>query len=268
MSGGREAVAVTRAPYEAVRPSPWIRRFHVGVRPGKDVPVLVVLPHAGGNASFYQRLSADLAGYCEVLVMQYPGRQDRLAEPVPPTLNGMLDGIEEALLPWRDRPSVLFGHSMGALLAFELARRWERADAGPRGLVLSGRNSPLSPEGPPPALDDESLIARMGALAGTEPELLADATFRELILPSMRGDYTALSTHRYEPGPLLHAPVSVLCGDEDPRADEAESMRWRELTRAAFTFRAMPGGHFYLVEQHEAVARAVREDLAGFLARD
>ncbi|MEV7727425.1 alpha/beta fold hydrolase [Streptomyces sp. NPDC087917] len=266
MRGGQDSVVVSRAPYDAVRPGPWVRRFHVGVASGPDVPVLVVFPHAGGNASFYLRLSADLAGHCEVLVLQYPGRQDRLGEPVPDTLTGTLDGIEEAILPWRGRPTVLFGHSMGAVLAFELARRWERAGAGPRGLILSGRNSPLTPEGPPPALDDDSLIARVGALAGTDPELLADPGFRELILPSLRGDYAALQNHRYVPGPLLRAPVSVLCGDDDPRTDEAGTRAWRELTEAAFTLRGMPGGHFYLLEQHEAVVRAVREDLAGFLA--
>lgn len=248
------------------RRDPWIRRFHPTAHP-PTAPVLVVLPHAGGNASFYFPFSRDLAAHAEVLTVQYPGRQERLGEPGPDTVAGLVDGVERALLPWRERPVVLFGHSMGAVLAFELARRWERAGEGPRGLVLSGRRSPLvhREEAALHLQGDDALIGQLTALAGTDAGLLADPDFRELILPSLRSDYKAVETYRYEPGPPLRTAVSVLCGESDPRASVAEAMGWRELTGAAFTFRSFPGGHFYLAERHADVARALAEDLASFV---
>ncbi|MEU8775860.1 alpha/beta fold hydrolase [Streptomyces sp. NPDC048606] len=249
--------------------SPWLRRFHPPTGPEAGRPVLVVCPHAGGNASFYFPLSRALAAHAEVLTVQYPGRQERLGEPVPEDLDAFVAGVEAALSPWlrTGRPLVLFGHSMGAVIAYELARRLERSGTAARGLIVSGRRSPVIDrrEGLH-ALDDEALIAHVAGLAGTDTELLARADMRELILPSLRGDYRAVENHRHEPGPALATPVSVLCGESDPRAGLAEAMRWRELTGAAFTFRGFPGGHFYLVEQHEAVVRAVTEDLAAFTA--
>ncbi|MCX5381122.1 thioesterase II family protein [Streptomyces sp. NBC_00091] len=248
--------------------SPWIRRFHPPAHPGA-APVLVVLPHAGGSASFYFPLSRDLAAHAEVLTVQYPGRQERLGEPIPDTVAGLADGVERALAPWRGRPLVLFGHSMGAVLAYELTRRLEAAGEGPSGLIVSGRRSPLiHRDEDVHTQGDDALLARVHALSGTDAGLLADPEFRAMILPALRSDYRAIETWRHEPGPLLRTPVSVLCGESDPRASVAEAMGWRELTGAAFTFRGFPGGHFYLAgqPQHEAVVRAVAEDLAAFTA--
>ncbi|MFD9571843.1 thioesterase II family protein [Streptomyces sp. NPDC059982] len=247
-------------------PGSWIRRFHP-VAHSAAAPVLVVLPHAGGNASFYFPLSRDLAARAEVLTVQYPGRQERLAETAPDTVAGLVDGVERALLPWRDRPLVLFGHSMGAVLAYELTRRLEARGAGPRGLVVSARRSPLVARAPETVhlRDDDALLAHVAALSGTDPALLADPEFRELILPALRADYRAIETYRHEPGrPPLRTPVSVLLGESDPRASVADAMGWRELTEAAFTFRGFPGGHFYLADHHEAVTRALTEDLTAF----
>ncbi|MFG2986933.1 thioesterase II family protein [Streptomyces sp. NPDC048258] len=268
---------MTRGLAADVRPDPWIRRFHPA--PAGPAPVLVLLPHAGGNASFYFPYSQALAAYAEVLTVQYPGRQDRLGEPAADTVDALVEGVRGALRPWGDRPLVLFGHSMGAVLAFELARRLEAdreagegpAGGGPvegglRGLILSGRCSPLihREEDSHHARGDEALLARVGALAGTDPRLLADEGFRELILPALRGDYRAVETYRYESGPALRVPVSVLTGESDPRVSPSEAMAWRDLTDGAFTFRGFPGGHFYLTDQQEAVVRAVAEDLVSF----
>ncbi|MFD3721905.1 thioesterase II family protein [Streptomyces sp. NPDC058674] len=261
-----QATAGNRAPGPGA--DPCIRRFHPA--PPGPAPRLVLLPHAAGNASFYFPFSRDLASYAEVLTVQYPGRQDRFAEPVPGSLEAMVEGVHQALRPWLDRPLVLFGHSMGAMIAFELARRMQAG--GPedgsdvlRGLIVSGRPSPLiHREDEAYPRDDEELLAHLGALAGTDPLLLADEDFRELILPSLRGDYRAVESYRYEPGPALRVPVSVLCGEQDPRAGVAESMAWRDLTAEAFTCRGFPGGHFYLVDHADAVVRAIAEDMVAF----
>lgn len=271
-------------------PDQWLRRFHPA--PPGPVPRLVLLPHAGGNASYYFAFSQALSAYAEVLTVQYPGRQDRFAEPLAGSIGAMVDGVHQALRPWLDGPLVLFGHSMGALVAFELARRLEAearagaeagsgsdfgsgsgsgADAGVtvrgplRGLIVSGRRSPLlqSADDDLPQ-DDDGLLAHLGSLAGTDPRLLAHEGFTELILPSLRADYRAVREYRCAPGPALRVPVSVLCGEQDPRVTVPDAMAWRELAEGAFTFRGFPGGHFYLAEHQDAVVRAVREDLASF----
>lgn len=247
--------------------SPWLRRFDAGPS-SPDAPVIVLLPHAGGNAAYYRPFSPALSAHAEVLIAQYPGRQERFREPVPEHVATLVEGLEEALRPWRERPLTVFGHSMGALVGYELARRLERAGAAPRGLILSGRRSArLHREEDVHLRGDDALIATLTALAGTDARLLADPEFRELILPALRGDYKAVETYRHEPGPPLRTPVSVLVGESDPRVGVAEAMAWRELTEGAFTFRSFPGGHFYLADRRDAVTRAVIEDLAAFTAR-
>ncbi|MFF1560474.1 thioesterase II family protein [Streptomyces sp. NPDC058279] len=247
--------------------SPWLRRFDAGP-PSPDAPVIVLLPHAGGNAAYYRPFSPALSAHAEVLIAQYPGRQERLGEPVPECVGALVDGVQEALRPWRGRPLTVFGHSMGALVGYELTRRLERAGAGPRGLILSGRRSALLHRAEDVHLrGDDALIGTLTALAGTDARLLADPGFRELILPALRGDYKAVETYRHEPGPPLRAPVSVLIGASDPRVGAPEAMAWRELTEGAFTFRSFPGGHFYLNDMREAVTRALVEDLTAFTAR-
>ncbi|MGW7103664.1 thioesterase II family protein [Streptomyces sp. NPDC054838] len=246
--------------------SAWLRRFDAGP-PAPDAPVLLVLPHAGGNAAYYRPFSPALSAHAEVLIAQYPGRQERLGEPVPEHIGALVDGVAQALRPWRERPLTVFGHSMGALVGYELTRRLERCGTGPRGLVLSGRRSALLHREEEVHLQgDDALIGTLTALAGTDARLLADPAFRELILPALRGDYKAVAAYRHEPGPPLRTPVSVLTGESDPRVSVAEAMAWRELTEGAFTFRSFPGGHFYLNDRREAVIRALVADLAAFTA--
>lgn len=118
--------------------SPWFRNYG----PAPDACVrLVCLPHAGGSASFYFPLARALSPKIEVLAVQYPGRQDRHAEPCVQNIEDMADRIAEALGPWTDRPYALFGHSMGAMVGFEVARRMEASGKGPLELFVSGRQA-------------------------------------------------------------------------------------------------------------------------------
>ncbi|WP_406163762.1 MULTISPECIES: thioesterase II family protein [unclassified Streptomyces] len=117
----------------------WIRRFH----PAPEKPIrLVCLPHAGGTASSFFRYSQVLAATADVLTIQYPGRQDRRHEPPLTTVSALVDRIHRALAPYHDRPLFLFGHSMGGVLGFEVARRMEREGRPPSGLIVSGRRAP------------------------------------------------------------------------------------------------------------------------------
>ncbi|MFB9903174.1 thioesterase II family protein [Allokutzneria oryzae] len=226
----------------------WIRRFRP-CDPG--APRLVCLPHAGGTASGFYWLSVALAPHVEVLAVQYPGRQDRLGEPVVEDVPTLADELHRALEPWQNQPPALFGHSMGALVAFELARRFPV-----RHLVASAQVSPsrvaevvrLS------ELPEDEFVAEVEALGGFDPQVMADPELRSLVLPALRGDYKANEDYRCPPETTVDTPVTVILGDADPDVTPEEARLWQQHTRASFDLRVFEGGHFFL-EQHQDEVR-------------
>jgi surfactin synthase thioesterase subunit len=239
----------------------WVRRFH----PAPDSSVrLVCLPHAGGSASFYFPLSKALAPGVDVLAVQYPGRQDRRNEPHITDLSEMADRIFAAIRHLDDRPLALFGHSMGAVLGYEIALRMQ--DAGlpaPVRFFASGRRAPSCDRGEQvdPRADDE-ILAELLRLSGTPAEVLADPELREMIMPPIRSDYQAVIAHRFAPGRRLDCPVTVLTGDSDPRVSLAEAVAWEEHTSGPTELHVFPGGHFFLAEQSTRVTRLLADRLA------
>ncbi|WP_330257831.1 thioesterase II family protein [Streptomyces murinus] len=234
----------------------WIRRFH----PRPDARVrLVCLPHAGGSASFYFPVSRSMPEDVDVLCVQYPGRQDRRGEPLVDSLPVLADKVHQALLPWADRPLALFGHSMGASLAYELARRLERdQEIVPAALIASGRRAPSRHRVETVHLrDDDGLVAEMRALSGTNPQLLGDEEILRMILPAVRADYRAAETYTWEPGPPLRCPVTCLVGDDDPKVTVAEAAAWSEHTEGPFALKVFPGGHFFLAEHQPEIIRLI-----------
>ncbi|MFE9425681.1 thioesterase II family protein [Kitasatospora sp. NPDC006697] len=222
----------------------WIRRFH----PGPDAGVRVLcLPHAGGSASFFFPLSAALAPEVETFAVQYPGRQDRRTEQPLESITELAAQVAAALDPADRRPLVLFGHSMGALVAYELARLLQQRGAAPGAVFLSGRRAPS--RGVPETVhlrDDAGVLAEVKALSGTDARLLGDDELLAMILPAIRADYTALGRYRHTAEPLLESPVTVLVGDADPMTAVADAGAWAEHTTGAFDQRVFTGGHFYL----------------------
>ncbi|WP_416974884.1 thioesterase II family protein [Streptomyces sp. 4F14] len=237
----------------------WIRRFAAA----EDAPYRVVcFPHAGGAASYFLPVAKALAPGAEVLAIQYPGRQDRRHEPGVTSIVDLAGTIASVLPPWLDRPTVLFGHSMGASVAFEVARRLERAGTVALALFVSGRVAPtrIRPE-TVHQRDDAGLLAEVKKLSGTDERLFDDEELVRLILPTLRSDYTAVETYRFEPGPRLETPIHAHLGDTDPRVTPDEAADWREQTNGPFTLRTYTGGHFYLNAHREQVIRAITEVL-------
>jgi pyochelin biosynthesis protein PchC len=232
----------------------WLRRFH---RCSEGAPQLFCFPHAGGSASYYYQLSKDLAPGIEVLAVQYPGRQDRRNEPLIGSMPELADRVADVLASAVVPPFAFFGHSMGALVAFEAALRL-RDDLGvsPTRLFASGRRAP-STKRPARALDDASVISEMRRLGGTDPRLLGDEELLMAILPVTRNDYHAVEGYSWVQGPPLTCPITVLIGDSDPQSTLEEAAAWANHTLGAFEQRVFQGGHFFLDQHRAEVADAI-----------
>ncbi|MER6268141.1 alpha/beta fold hydrolase [Streptomyces sp900105755] len=244
----------------------WIRRL--GASAGTAVPdlQLVCFPHAGGSAGFYRPLAAELAGHAEVLGVQYPGRQDRYSEPVVTDVHQLADQVAEVLGQGEGgRPRALLGHSLGAVVAYEVAARL--GGTAPVALIVSGRPAPSRIRRTTAyLLAEDALAEQVMSLGGTESELLEHPELRSLLLPLIRGDYQASETYRFRGGPPLHCPVVAVTGDDDPLTPVADALVWAEHTTGPFQLHVLSGGHFFLNEHWAAVARTVRSSTGAVLA--
>lgn len=238
----------------------WIRRFHPA--PGSRVK-LVCFPHAGGSASFFFPFSQALHPQVEVLSVQYPGRQDRRTEQPAQDIRDLADQIAVALEPWRGDPLALFGHSMGAIVAFEVALRLETLwGTPPVTLFASGRRAPgLRRDETVHLRDDSGVVAELKELSGTEGAFLDDEELLRMVLPAVRADYRAIETYTCPPGVRVNCPVTALAGDRDPRVPVADMRAWSEHTTADFDLHVFDGGHFYLNARRAEVTGVVQEVL-------
>ncbi len=215
-------------------------------RPGASQ--LFCLPHAGAGASAYWEWVPLLAPDVDVVPIQLPGRESRYKE-FPRRSAFELAG--ELVGPLMDRAGPnfsFFGHSMGALLAYELTRAMTAKGAPPRQLFVSGLRAPQLA---PPArivhlLPDPELVAVMEELEGTSPEVLAHPELVRLLLPVMRADFEICETYSHPHEAALPVPITVLGGRGDPSVSVSELRAWRDLTSAGFEAEIYPGGHFYL----------------------
>ncbi|MFF7307747.1 alpha/beta fold hydrolase [Streptomyces sp. NPDC008137] len=242
----------------ADEPGRWIRRY----RAAPDAAVqLVCLPHAGGAASYYRPMAMALFPSVEVLAVQYPGRQDRLDEPCSGDFAELTERTLAAVRPALDRPVALFGHSMGSLLAFELAKRLEGEGAGPLALFASGGRPPDRPvRHSSRPVTDEELISEVAALEGTDRRLLDSEDMRVLFLPALRADYRTMATYRFD-GTRLSCPLVSLTGDGDHLVTSDDAAGWAGHTTGGFDLHVFPGGHFYLTDRWDAVAEVVTRRL-------
>ncbi|MCM6776651.1 alpha/beta fold hydrolase [Nocardia sp. CDC159] len=221
----------------------WYKTFHPTPAPAAR---LVCFPHAGGSATYFWQLSAALGPTVRVESVQYPGRQDRRHEPLIGDLHTLADLLTDALATG-ELPTAFFGHSMGATLAFEVARRWARRGTPLSSLFVSSRRAPSLPPAHRVAFDtDADVLAEIRCLSGTDGRLLDDEEMRAMILPIARNDLRAAESYTLHPGPDLNCPIIVLRGTGDPRASADEADQWRNHTTGPFSTHTFDGGHFYL----------------------
>ena len=208
---------------------------------------------------FYRSWAALLPSDVELLAVQYPGRLDRIAHPCIDDMTRMATTISDAIAREVAEPFALFGHSMGAAVAFEVARRLEQgAGPAPARLFVSGRPAPSRCRSEDFHLGtDEALWAHVRGLGGTDDEALANRELRAMLTPMVRSDYRLVETYLPTPGRPLTCTVTALTGRDDLEVRVEEAEAWREVTTGAFDLDVFPGEHFYLVSQRAALLPAL-----------
>jgi medium-chain acyl-[acyl-carrier-protein] hydrolase len=236
--------------------SPYVRR---AARAERRIR-LFCLPYAGAGASSYAEWPRLLPPEIEVVAVQLPGREDRLGEAPFTRVAPAVRTIGLALRPYLQGPFAFFGHSSGALLAFELARALrQRTGMRPAHLVLSSQPPPDAERQPEPMhhLPDAEFRAALRGLGGTAHSVFDDEDLMPLLLPALRADFALCENHRFVSGPPLSSPITVFGSPGDSRAPVADLHGWRRHTDDAFHLRLFDGGHFYLNDAADEITAAI-----------
>ncbi|MEV0001657.1 alpha/beta fold hydrolase [Micromonospora sp. NPDC050980] len=228
--------------------------------------LLFCLPYAGGSAMrVYGRWQRELPDSVEVVPVELAGRGARIVETPLTSVDDITADVLPPVLDRIDRPYALFGHSLGALVAFELARRLEHLHGRPAThLFVSGHIPPQHPR-PPGQYDyrlpDALFRERLRELAGTPEEVLAHDELLDLVIPVLRADFEAADTYRSRPGPRISPPLTVYGGADDPEAPPETLPDWAVLTTGRHEVRILPGGHFFLNDEQATVLKGIAADL-------
>ncbi|GAB3441158.1 thioesterase II family protein [Actinophytocola sediminis] len=235
-------------------------------RPNPDARLrLLCFHYAGGGASTFAGWAGHLPDEVEVCAVRLPGREARLLQRPYQQIGDLVPDLAEVTVDYCQKPFVLFGHSMGALVAFELAR-WMRTNGqrAPEHLLVSARRAPhLVLERPlVHTLPDDDLIEWLRQFGGVPDHLLANRAAMRIAMTGLRADIQLNDTYEYHPSTTLDCPVTVFGGLHDSHVERAELEAWAELTSGGFQLHMMPGNHFFInsgrVELLEHITRAVR----------
>ena len=242
--------------------SPWFVSWHQ--RPDAEIR-LFCFPFAGGGASADRLWAPDISENFELHSVQLPGRENRLGEEPFTRMNELVPRLVDELLQHLDRPYVLFGHSMGAAIAFEVARHLQEVHGStPEHLFVSGRSAPHRPSEKTPIynLPHDDFLTRLKDLDGTPREVLDHPELMELLIPMLRADFELDDTYSMLPGPRLACPMSVYGGNEDPEVDAACLAAWNDLCFVPETVTYMDGGHFYINHQRASLLEKIEAALS------
>ena len=238
-------------------------------RPRPDARLrLICLPAAGGGASRYRDWPAHLPDEVEVVSVQLPGRESRFTEAPIESMEQLVGPLLDGLASYLTRPFALFGHSMGALIAFELVRRMRPSGLAPVHLFASGRRAPHLPRRSPDwhTVPDPEFLTTIGALGGIPPELLAESQFLDTMLPMLRADCTLSETYVLGPQEPLSCPVSAFGGLRDKEVPPEDVRAWSRHTTGPFRVHLLPGEHFFVDSARPDLLRLVGSELGSAAA--
>lgn len=247
---------------ESLRPR-WMDRVSAFFPLDADIPPdaevdVFAFPHAGASAAVLIPLKRCLPPWLALRPIELPGRGRRMTEDPRWRLDTLVAVMARELAARAGRPALFFGHSMGALLAYETARQLPTA---PAHLVVSGHRGPQQDRGylQGHEEDDATFATELRRWGGEEADWLEDEDLRSLFLPVLREDFRALVAYRHREGPPLPCPITALRGAADPYLDDEGLAAWATLTEAQFSSSTVPGGHFFWLRHPDRLATPLVE---------
>jgi surfactin synthase thioesterase subunit/glycosyltransferase involved in cell wall biosynthesis len=210
---------------------------------------LFCFPFAGGGTLLYRSWAEPMKTKAAVCPVRLPGRESRLNEPAFDNMDALVEALAREITPYLDTPFAFFGHSMGAAIAFELARALRRAGQPlPSGLFVSAARAPQFRLGhqPQPEPDDAALIDQLRNLEGVPAEVLENPSLMRVAMPSLRADTRLYRNYVYRPEEPLSIPIRAYGGNTDPNVSHVHIAAWREQTTGLFTHTEFAGGHFFI----------------------
>jgi medium-chain acyl-[acyl-carrier-protein] hydrolase len=225
---------------------------------------LFCFPYAGGAASIYRDWGNKLPSSIEVHPVQLSGHGNRLREPLFKRVQPLAESTAQELMPYLEGPFAFFGHSMGAIISFELAHLLRRENKpGPSHLFLSGRPCAhlTQKEAPTYDLPEPEFIEELRRMEGTPNEVLEHPELMAMLSPILRADLEICQTYECEPRPPLDCPITVFGGLQDKDVSREQLEGWREYTTSSLTVRMFPGNHFYLHNSAPSLLRMIAQDL-------
>jgi medium-chain acyl-[acyl-carrier-protein] hydrolase len=223
------------------------------------------LPYAGGSTSIYREWPQYVPDWMQVCPVELPGRGALFATAPATALIDLVGELSDALRAYEGQPFALFGHSMGALIAYEVARKLELA--GTRSLVrlfVSGTRPPFLPRNREPIshLPDFEFIEKLRKLNGTPKEILDHEELMEFLLPMIRNDFRIVEKYGFDQGNLLNTPTVVFAGTEDDEVSIEDAQQWSKLTKSPIKLVKFPGDHFFIYPQ----TRNIIKEITNFLS--
>ncbi len=225
---------------------------------------LFCFPYAGSNASIYRTWASHLPADVDVCPIQLPGRGSRFKEPPFTHLSPLIQTLIRVLTPYLDIPFAFFGHSMGALISFELARECRRRHiTGLQHLFVSGRGAPHLPDPNPhlAQLPDTEFIEKLRHYKGTPENVLQSEELMALFFPILRADFAVCETYVYWEGAPLSCPITAFGGFQDQTVRTDTVLAWRRQTETIFKHYLFPGDHFFLHSNQEALWQSLAQEL-------
>lgn len=234
-------------------------------RPHKDARVrLFCFPYAGAGASIYRDWLLEPTSEIEVCPVQLPGRESRFKESLFKTMEPLVAALAKGLAGYLDKPFAFFGHSMGALISYELARHLRRErNISPLHLFASARRAPqvISTSPPIHTLPRAEFIKRLREIEGINEGVLQGTELMDFLLPILRADFGLCETYQYVNEAALDCPMTVFGGTEDDHVTLSDLSAWREQTSSRYRLRMFPGDHFFLRRFPRELTRAIAENL-------
>ncbi|MDP4176024.1 MAG: alpha/beta fold hydrolase [Bacteroidota bacterium] len=239
----------------------WLTYMKMNPRSNKR---LFCFPYAGGSSIVFRKWPENLPENIELAAIELPGRGRRLHEPLIKEIHPLVDKLTEDVYTQLKKPFYLFGHSMGALIAFEFACALkEKYDLEPEHLYVSAHAAPqiCRKENPLHNLPRIEFIERLKELNGIPKEVLANEELMDLVIPILRADFTICETYRYEHQVVLSCPISVFGGLYDSSVKKADLEPWADLTSSSFDLNLLPGDHFFISKCENLLLSLLTEKL-------